>query len=46
MSKDTKKITTFSLNQKVIEAIKAKAELEDRSASWIVNNILTKELKA
>ena len=46
MSKDKKKITTFSLSEKVIEAIKSRAESEDRSASWIVNNILAKELRA
>jgi len=46
MSKDKKKVTTFSLSEKVIEAIKTRAESEDRSASWIVNKILTKELQA
>ena len=46
MKKDLKKPKTVTLSQKVIEAIKAKAKADDRTESWVVNNILERELQA
>ncbi len=46
MKKDLKTPKTFGLSKKVLEALKKKAEQDDRSQSWIVNNILERELNA
>lgn len=46
MKKDLKKPKTVTLSEKVINALKAKSKTDDRSESWIVNNILERELKA
>jgi hypothetical protein len=46
MKKDLKIPKTVGLSQKVLDAIKAKAKADDRSESWIVNNILERELQA
>jgi len=39
-----KTVKAFNLNDKVIAALEARAKKEDRSLSWLVNNILAKEL--
>jgi len=46
MSKDIKKPKTVGLSQKVLAALKKAAIEKDRSESWIVNDILARELGA
>lgn len=46
MEKDIKTPKTVGLSKKVLAALKAKAKADDRSESWIVNNILERELQA
>jgi predicted DNA-binding ribbon-helix-helix protein len=40
-----KVVKSFSLEPKVFKALEQKAKQQDRSVSWLVNEILKKELE-
>ena len=44
--KDLKTPKTVGLSGNVLRLLKARADKEDRSESWVVNNILERELQA